>query len=157
VGDGASFDFLPFWLGLAWIVAVIGGSVLFRSTRGKPIVPRAPADSLFVERWTSGRSLDTPWGRLGGASNCLMVAVTPREVIVVPHFPFCLMFLPEIYGLELAAPRAAVRVEKTDAGWFGGRVILAIEGAKPKQIEIGLRNKAEFFAALDRDKLPARR
>jgi hypothetical protein len=60
------------------------------------------------------------------------------------------MFLPEIYGLELDVPRASVRVESTDAGWLGRRVVIAVDDPQAKRIELGLRNKAAFLAALDR-------
>jgi hypothetical protein len=148
----AQFDVNSPWiyiLGPIWLICVIAASVLYRSTRGKPVSPDVPGDARFVERWTSGRSLDTPWGRIGGAHNCLMVAVTHDSVMVAPHFPFSLMFLPEIYGLELAAPRAAVAIEKISSGLFGRGLIRAVDGPTSRRIELRLRDKSGFIAALE--------
>ncbi len=87
----------PVWfpfLAVGWIVFVIGVSIVFRRSRGKPLFPKVPVDAIYVEKSASGR-----W-----ASNCLLVAVTQKALSVVPKFPFNLMFLPEVYGLERTIP-----------------------------------------------------
>src|SRR5688500_18299687 len=91
---------VPWYFAFAWLLTVVAVSVLYRLTRGKPLLrPRVP-DALFSQNWCSGRSLRNVVTRLGGASGCLWVTVTRDELLVGSHFPFTLMFLPEIYGLE---------------------------------------------------------
>lgn len=91
----------PIWfafLAPLWVAAFIAASVMYRRRAGKPIFPRIPADARFVDRWASADF----------ASNCLLVAVTDGELIVVPRFPFNLMFLPEIYGMEHRIPLKSI-------------------------------------------------
>jgi hypothetical protein len=54
----------------------------------------------YAARWASGRSLRNVVTRIGSASGCLWVAVTPDALHVGLHFPFNLAFLGEIYRLE---------------------------------------------------------
>lgn len=82
-----------------WILFVVGASIAFRRWKGKPVFPKIPADAIYVDKWASGR-----W-----ASNCLLVTVTGKTLSVVPKFPFNLMFLPEIYGLERTIPLNSIR------------------------------------------------
>ena len=79
-----------------------------------------------------------------------MIAITPQELIVTPRFPFNLMFLPEIYGLEARMPRSQVKVENSYSGILKRGVIVTVGGADPARIELMPRNKAGFLAALER-------
>lgn len=102
-----------FWVGFAltagWIAFVILASVLYRRGKGKPLLRPQFKQPLFLETWRSGHSLRSLITRLGGARNCLWVAVDEETLRVAPHFPFNLMFLPEIYGLEYNVSGEAVR------------------------------------------------
>jgi hypothetical protein len=133
---------------VAWLAGWVIASIIYRLQRGKPIIPRLPDDALYRERTASGRSRKSFLTMLGGASNCLMVAVTPDEFIVTPFFPFTLIFLPEIYDLEVRVPRSRVRVVKESTGLLGRSVVLAIEGADPRELILQLRDRAAFLAAL---------
>jgi hypothetical protein len=104
---------------LSWIFLWIAASIVFRRSRGKPIFPTKPQDSIFYERTASGHSHRNFLTAIGGARNCLMVAVTPQELIVQPWFPLNLMFLPEIYDLEHRIPRANIRGIKESRFVFG--------------------------------------
>ena len=98
---------------LVWILLWVVASIIYRSSRGKAILPSKPKNSLFCEGWASGHSNTNIFTKLGGARNCLLVAVTPDALIIQPRFPFNLMFLPEIYGLEYRIPGLNIRaVEK---------------------------------------------
>lgn len=88
----------PFFAG-GWILFVICASIVFRRRNGKPVFPSVPIDAIYVDKWASGR-----W-----ASNCLLVTVTDKALSVVPRFPFNLMFLPEIYGLERTIALHSIR------------------------------------------------
>jgi len=131
-----------------WLAGWVVASIVFRLQRGKPIIPRLPDNALFKERAASGRSLKNFLTFIGGASSCLMVAVTDDELIVTPFFPFNLMFLPEIYGLEVRVPRSNVHIANPTAGLFGGKVVLSIDGEYPHEFSLRLRNRNAFLAAM---------
>jgi len=84
---------------------------------------------------------------MGGARNCLLVYVADNKLTIVPNFPFNLMFLPEIYGLEIAAPISDVDVEIVD-GLFGERVQLTINKSA-KRFELSLRDSKGFQAVIE--------
>jgi hypothetical protein len=159
-----NFGFFAVVAPLVWLIAWIAGSIIYRRTTHKPLFPRAPDGALFVEAWRSGRSLKNLLTRIGGARNCLLVYVADGALTIVPVFPFNLMFLPEIYGLEATAPVGSVRVSETN-GLLGRRLLLSIDDGKEQRFEISLRNQHAFQEALEgklaaapaREVLPARR
>lgn len=139
-------------LALLWIAGGIVASIVHRRRRGKPIFPKRPSDAVFWQGRASGRSHRTWWSLMGGASNCLQVAVTPGRLIVRPMFPFTLMFLPEIYGLEYDLPLGAVRSVSE------GRILLTrtlllelnIPGKGDEMVELKLKDPDAFVRALGR-------
>ena len=126
------FPFLAF----AWIVFVIGVSIMFRRSRGKPVFPAVPADALYVDKSASGR-----W-----ASNCLLVAVTDKALSVVPKFPFNLGFLPEIYGLERTIPLRNIREVRRLRGLGLGNNVAVDYGEA--ELRLKVRNPKAFVDAL---------
>ena len=139
-------------LGLAWLAAWVAASAVFRLIRGKPVFTRPPPQPLFVERWRSGRSMNGFFSRLGGANRVLMVAISRDLLVIRPQFPFTLMFLPEIYGLEIEARLRDVveaRVEKT---LFLSWVFVTVrdETGAVRRLKLQLRDPAGFLAALER-------
>src|ERR1700749_107918 len=95
-------------LGAMWIGLVVLASVFYRLSKGKRLFrPRFTAPA-FLETWKSGRSMRNFYARHGGARNCLWVAVFNDSICIGVHFPFTLMFGPEIYGLECTIPRSAI-------------------------------------------------
>ena len=56
------------------------------------------------------------------ASRCLIVAVTDEALIVGPRFPFNLMFLPEVWGMEYNIPISDVAEVRTKRSWLGTNV-----------------------------------
>lgn len=78
-----------------------------------------------------------------------MITVTPKELIVTPRFPFNLMFLPEIYGMEACVPRSRVRIENDSAGLLKRGIIIVVDGADSLRMELMPRNKARFLKALE--------
>src|SRR5438045_2200882 len=94
--------FAGWWLVfcIGWVLAVWIVSAVVRVGRGRPIFRPRPAGVRFAEGWRSGRSYRNMLTRLAGARSCLWVTVTADELLVGPHFPFSLGFLPEVYGLE---------------------------------------------------------
>ena len=129
------------WVG-GWLIA----SAFHRRIKGKPIVPRAPSDAVFRENWCSGRSLRNMLTRIGGARNCLMVYVRGNELVVTPKFPFTLLFLPEVFGLEVRVPVASITaVERVPVG-RGLRITFA-EGSPPP-MELKLRDESGLLRHL---------
>lgn len=147
MNDTAAFAWFPF-LAVGWIATVVAISIAFRKKRGKPIFPKAPLGAVFSERGCSGRSLDTPWARLGGARNCLLVALTPQKLIVTPIFPFNLMFLPEIYGLEHHFDISAIRELADRTGVLGRYLTIIYSDSKVRRLELRLRHYNEFLGGL---------
>jgi hypothetical protein len=92
--------FQLWWAAFGWVLFVIALSVIYRLRKGKPILRPKSLTDRFSETWRSGSSHRNLLTRLGGARNCLWITVTDEEILVGLHFPFNLMFLPEIYGLE---------------------------------------------------------
>jgi len=133
-----------------WIASVIAASIVFRRVTGRPIRAVAPGNSSFVETRASGRSLRKIISRIGGARNCLMVAVTTSKLVICPQFPFTLMFLPEIYGLEIDVPRSRIKDVRIEKGFFSRRVVvdyLSAHGAS-RSFELRLSDPDAFRKAL---------
>ncbi len=126
----------------------MAASIAYRRRTGKPIFPRAPAGAVFAEAWCSGRSLKNGLTRVGGASNCLLVYVADGALTVIPVFPFNLMFLPEIYGLEATVPTAELTARPT-SGLFGNRLLLTPGKGRDAPIELAVRDRQGLINALD--------
>ncbi len=137
-----------FYFPFVWIGGGIVVSILYRRLHGKPVVPRMPRDTNYKELTASGWD-DGNWlRRLGGANRCLMVAVTDRELIVTPFFPFTLLFLPEIYGLELSVP--LVRIRNVGRGRRLFRDCVLVETADGRKLGLIVRDPDAFVRALRR-------
>jgi hypothetical protein len=140
---------LSIWLvpaAFLWVGTIVLLSILRRRHIGKPIFPKPPGVALFVERRTSGRNLKTLRGRFGGAKNCLLVVVTETELSVEAMFPFNLMFLPEVYGLDFRISRDTIQHIDTKPSVFGDTIIVQ---ADAEHFELRLRNSMSFKLALE--------
>ena len=132
--------FPPDWIFVvapAWIAMVVLASILYRRYSGKPVYPRLPPNAAFAERGASA-----PF-----ASRCLLVSVSETELTVVPQFPFNLMFLPEVYGLERTIPIAAITRVDTPTRLFGSNVVVTYGGAR-RTMRLRLREPLAFVKAL---------
>lgn len=135
------------WFPILWIGGVIAASIAWRRINGKPIFAPEVADAVFVERWTSGR-VRGGIRAIGGASNCLLVAVTKMELIVSPQFPFTLMFLPEIWGLEHRKPLSRIKSVTARNGLLGRTVDVVFDDGDGMVFR--LRNPDAFLQAMRR-------
>jgi hypothetical protein len=141
------FSFAWLWISF-WIIA----SVIYRRSRGKSIYPSEPKDSLYCEGWASGHSNSSIFTKIGGARNCLLVAVTSDALIIEPRFPFNLMFLPEIYGLEYRIPGSNIRNIEKKGRVFGKGVEVQfadVDGGN-KSVMLYLKNTDAFLAAIEK-------
>lgn len=92
------------YLGFAWILLIATLSAIYRSNKGKPVLFWTIPDADFIVHFASGHAGRKWFLGFGGASNCLVVAVAGGRFIVRPWFPFNLLFLPEIFGIECDVP-----------------------------------------------------
>lgn len=139
-------DALPIWLfvaGWGWIILALAGSALYRRLHDKPIVPRAPATSLFVEKWASSL-----W-----ANNCLIVAATRELLLVTPRFPFTLLFLPEIYRLEHRIPIRTIRKVIRRRRTLSNNIIIT-HGPDERRLRLRLRDPDGLIAVLAKLAVP---
>ena len=98
--------------------------------------PTVPTDAIYADKRASGR-----WAR-----NCLLVAVTDKALSVVPKFPFNLMFLPEIYGLERTIPLRNIRDVRRLRGLGLGNNVAVDYGET--ELRLKVRNPQAFIDAL---------
>jgi hypothetical protein len=130
---------------LLWVLAGVLASVVHRRSKGKPILFHGVPDATFVETSASGHSNRTWYTRLGGASRCLVVAVTGGRVIIRPRFPFNLMFLPEIYGLEYEVP--VTQIARIEQGRWGRVRVVFQHPEGTQDLTLVLRKPQEFIQA----------
>ncbi|HEX5182944.1 MAG TPA: hypothetical protein VFW19_07305 [Allosphingosinicella sp.] len=121
-------------------------SILYRRRAGKPIHPHLPPNAAFAERGASG-----PW-----ASRCLLVAVTDEAFMVTPFFPFNLMFLPEIYGLEVTIPLHAIRSVTISDRWLGSNIVID-RGEGRRKVRVRVSRPHALAAALEKRGVDTRR
>ena len=135
---------------IAWTVGWIGASVVYRLTRGKPILFFGVRNAKFQERRASGHSKSSWFTRFGGAENCMVVAVTNNHVVIRPWFPFTLMFLPEIYDLEHELPHQNLVDAKVCHTWLRTRIDLEFRDSsgQTKTVGLYLRDPDGFLSML---------
>ena len=88
---------------------------------------------------------------MAGARNCLWVAVTEDSLQVGVHFPFSLMFLPEIYGLEFAVPGNRIRSAERVPGMLRNdwvRVTVERTSGKEEAFDISTGDADGFLRAV---------
>jgi hypothetical protein len=130
---------------LVWLGGIVTASVIFRRQRGKRIFATSPVGCIFEENRTSGRELGGIRA-LGGASNALKVCVTRDTLFVMPCFPFSLMFLPEVWGLEHEIKLRRIQSVEERSGLFGRSLV--VHFADDKRIELRLRDPDGFRHAI---------
>jgi hypothetical protein len=142
----------PYLLFAVAIAIVVALSVAYRRSRFKPLGATPPSEALFVERWRSGRSTAHLLAR-GGMTSGLMVAVTPHELIVQPHFPFTLAFLPEYLDLEHIVRRKDIRsVKQVLIGWLMKREVVEVQfdsANRRHTLHLELEDPAAFTFAIN--------
>jgi hypothetical protein len=138
------------------LAAIVGAvslvllSMGYRLSRGKPILTPAFQNTHFLESWRTGRASHsyvnmTPWLR-----KCFWIAVTRDELIVSPHFPFNLLFVPEILHLDYRVPGKRITTIEELPNRAGGVVQVHFLHAtgQPDSFEIQIGNLENFRQAL---------
>lgn len=124
-----NLEILQFAL-LIWLLALVGGSILFRRLRGKPILRSSPSLYRYREGWISGYSHRGVLTFFGGARRCLTVTLTDRLLTVHPNFPLSLFFLPEVYDLDHRIPLEQLRSVEKKQKFFSTAVDVTYETAR---------------------------
>ena len=96
----------------------------------------------------SGNSHKSWWTRLGGARNCLRVAVTDSEVWIRPFFPFSL--LAGDFDLEHRIPRSSILAAELSSSSLIRSVLLdfRLADGSQRRVQLRLRDPDAFLAAL---------
>ena len=139
---------LPGAMTVLWFVSVLIASIVYRRMNGKPIISRVPSDAVFHESWCSGRSLRNMITRVGGARNSLTVYVQGNELVVNPKFPFTLLFLPEIFGLDERVPVASITAVKRTSHLIGCNLRITFAEGGPAPLELTIRDESGFLRSL---------
>jgi hypothetical protein len=80
----------------------------------------------------------------------LLVYVSDGQLVVTPRFPFTLMFLPEIYGLDLRVPLASIASVEPVQHFWGSSLRVAFHSDDPDPIELKLHDERAFVESLGR-------
>lgn len=129
--------------------AQIALAIWRRRKAGLPLRPVPSPDAIFVERRSSGRSLATVWSRLGGASNCLLIYVTPTTLHVTLEFPLSIMMPGNPYGLEFSLPLTKITSVEVRKSLLGA-VLVVVHRFGDEPFEFRLKSPDKFMAALPR-------
>lgn len=114
-----------------------------RRAEGHQMMPQIPPNALYAEKRASGGEV----GKLGGAANCLLIAVTPDELLVTPTFPFNLIGPPRgPLGLVHKVGRGSVRAAEHHS--WRGNVRVEIGGPAQVLLDLKLREPNRFLEAL---------
>ena len=146
------------WLALIWVVGWLCLSVLYRRIRNKPIFFFSVPGARFIEGLASGYSNDRWWRRFAGMRNGLVVAVTADRLVIRPWFPFTLMFLPEVHGLEFDVALSDVFSVTVHKGLFKRLIRLRFRnGGARGDVTLILRQADSFLGLLPEDAVTPRR
>ncbi len=121
---------------LLWNLLYAVGRIRKIRRSGKTVLARVPDGALFVEKWTSGGSGKSFWTRLGGAKNCLLVALTRERLVVRPHCPFSIF--ADRFDLEHDVPLAEIAGVKA----VGREVQVELPG---RTLKLLLRDPGNFL------------
>lgn len=139
----------PFLIGAIWMSFLLVTSIIYRISKKQPIVNRAPADALFVERWTSG-------GRQSGlipawAEHGLAVFVTRDRIDIRPHIPGNLFFFPMIFRNEVTIPRESITSIEVNQGLLGRKIVIhwRADNGSMKKFVLKLRDREKFMRVLN--------
>ena len=139
-----------FHWGLIWLGLVIVASIGYRLSRGKPVLFFSVPNAQFIERTASGRYEGVWWRAMGGANNCLVVAIADGRLIVRPLFPFTLLFIPELTGFELDLPLDRVSLVAMERSFFRTwvRVAYLTPDGDRRKLSLSLRQPEDFSRLL---------
>ncbi len=146
------FDNFNLFLGLvlAWTALWLAFFAWRRMQRGAWHPPVLPSQVLFSEKFVSGASQKNLLTKFGGARNALSVTVTSDALLIkyLPPFNWIMPF--GFNDLEHYVSRRNIRMVKPITSWGRDGVVIEFvaENAGPKRIELLLRHRNQFMAAI---------
>lgn len=134
---------------LGALVSILLGSLWFRRSRGRPLFPHPPRTAIFMEASCSGRSLRNLPSSLMWARSCLLVYIENGALVVTLEFPFTLMFLPEISGLEIRTPLTSISTVDVKRRCLRRVLRITFKVGGPAPIELRMQREHDFVRKLD--------
>lgn len=132
---------------IVWLASWIVASIIVLKRKGEAVFLRAPKGARFAERGASGYA--SGFRAIGGARNALLVFVDGERVRVTGAFPFNLVFLTQIWGLDHDFQRRdIVRVERREGLFGGGLAITYRKNLDERRFTLKLRDPAAFERAI---------
>lgn len=125
-------------------------SVLHRLRAEKPLFAEPPLRALYFETWVSGYSNIRAVNLIARFRNCLHVSVTPWDLQVGLHFPWTLLFFPEISGFDLKIAKSDIVSVERQKGGFGGAVVVQFRNRDGyiRSFRLSLSRPEEFLSAM---------
>ena len=80
----------------------------------------------------------------------MLVALTPQKLTIIPIFPFNLIFLPEIYGLDHSLDISVIREVVDRKGILSRRLTITYADPKFRRVELRLRHHDAFIGSLQK-------
>ena len=80
----------------------------------------------------------------------MLVALAPRRLTIIPIFPFNLIFLPEIYGLDHSFDISAIQQVADRKGILGRHLTITYADPKIRRVELRLRHHDAFVGSLQK-------
>ena len=78
----------------------------------------------------------------------MQIYVKDGELVITPFFPFNLLFLPEIYGLDYKVPVKLVSRVERNRSLLGETLRLHFKNGVPASVEIKVRRPEALIEAL---------
>jgi hypothetical protein len=94
---------------ILWVVGILAFGAFRRIQAGEALFPRKPDHAAFHQSMASGRNLRGPLSRLGGANNCLIVAVVEGRLKTDLIFPFNLALPLNFFGIRIDVRLSEIR------------------------------------------------
>lgn len=133
---------------LVWPFMFFGYRLYKRKQKGSIFPDISKQTILFRETFASGKSLSTKLK--GGASNCLKIVVTDKEIWTTSFFPFTAII--DMFGLENRILKENVLKWEEQKSFFGGNsVIITYRDNRniTKKLEIYSKHHKSFIEAID--------
>ncbi len=135
-------------IAFVWIGLVMGFGAWRRAQSGKPMFPRVPQGAAFGETMCSGRVLRGWTGRLGGATNCLIVFVDHGRFGAKFAFPLNFFPMAGTRGLEFDVPVSAISAIVPGRRFRQDALRIDFSDPNRAPIELIVRDEVGLVAAL---------
>ena len=135
-----------FILSFAWVILFFGYRLIMRKRKGSIFPDISKQHIIYRENFASGKLLSAKLK--GGASNCLKLIVTDKEIWTTSFFPFTAII--DMFGLENRIYKVNLVSCEENKTILGKSVILTFKDDKNKtnKLEIFSKNHQLFIDAI---------